>query len=235
MTTPNDPPIDAAGTAGHLVFLIDGALPVEAQQICADSAATLAAQTGLPVTVATVPVDRLDALRDSLGRDAHVRRREYAPPARPDPAQAMSSAPFVWQEDGRPDWGSMWTTFCELALYGGPPQRGADSALRAPTGATRSDGEMLAEMRRGIWETTGLYAEPGQPGWLALTCDSPTTAAWMCAAIILENVDARVEEERLLVPAGPDYELKDQVKSIVTVVAKTHHYWQAHIAGGERP
>ena len=57
----------------------------------------------------------------------------------------------------------------------------------------------------------------------------------MCAAIILENVDARIEEERLLVPAGPDYELKDQVKSIITVVAKTHHYWQAQIAGGERP
>src|SRR5262245_54951375 len=226
---------DAPGTAGHLVFVIDSALPAAAQQACADAAATLAAQTGMPVTLATAPVDRLDALREALGRDADVRRREYAPPARPDPAQAMSSAPFVWQEDGRPDWGRMWTTFCELALYGGPPQRGADSALHAPAGAaTRSDDEMLAEMRRGIWETTGLYAESGAPGWLAITCDSPTMAAWMCAAIILENVDARVEEDRLLVTAGPDYELKDQVKSVITVVAKTHHYWQAHIAGGER-
>jgi hypothetical protein len=235
MTTPNDPPIDAAGTAGHLVFLIDVALPVAAQQACADAAVTLAAQTGMPVTVATAPVDRLDALRDALGRDADVRRREYAPPARPDPAQAMASAPFVWQEDGRPDWASMWTTFCDLALYGGPPQRGADSALRAPAGAAASsDNEMLAEMRRGIWETTGLYAESGEPGWLAITCDSSTMAAWLCAAIILENVDARVDEDRLMVPAGPDFELKDQVKSIITVVAKTHHYWQAHIAGGER-
>jgi len=24
------------------------------------------------------------------------------------------------------------------------------------------------------------------------------------------------------------------VKSIITVVAKTHHYWQAHVAGAER-
>jgi sirohydrochlorin cobaltochelatase len=235
MTTPNDPPIDAAGTAGHLVFLIDDALPLPAQQACADAAAALAAQTAMPVTVVTAPVDRLDTLRETLGRDADVRRREYAPPPRPDPAQAMSSAPFVWQEDGRPDWASMWTTFCELALYGGPPQRGPDSALRAPTGATRRpDDEMLAEMRRGIWETSGLYAESGEPGWLAITCDSATMAAWMCAAIILENVAARVDEDRLMVPAGPDYELKDQVKSIITVVAKTHHYWQAHIAGGER-
>ena len=235
MTTPNDPSIDAAGTAGHLVFLIDAALPVAAQQLCADSAAVLAAQTGLPVTVATAPVDRLDTLRDALARDAQVRRRELTPPARPDPAQAMSAAPFLWQEDGRPDWGSMWTTFCELALYGGPPQRGPRSALRAPSGAAAgSDAAMLAEMRRGIWETTGLYAEAGGPGWLAISCHTPTMAAWMCAAIILENVDARVEDDRLLVPAGPDYELKDQVKSIITVVAKTHHYWQAHLAGAER-
>jgi sirohydrochlorin cobaltochelatase len=125
----------------------------------------------------------------------------------------------------------MWTTFCELALYGGPPQRGPESALRAPAGETAgSDGEMLAEMRRGIWETTGLYAESAEPGWLAVTCPSPTMAAWMCAAIILENVAARVDDDRLLLPAGPGYTLKDEVKSIITVVAKTHHYWSAHVA-----
>jgi hypothetical protein len=127
----------------------------------------------------------------------------------------------------------MWTSFCELALYGGPPHRGPESALRAPNGAARTDDDMLAEMRRGIWETTGLYAESITPGWLTITCDSPTMAAWLCAAIILENVDARVEEDRLLLPAGPGYTLKDEVKSIVTVVAKTHHYWQAHVTGGE--
>jgi sirohydrochlorin cobaltochelatase len=143
----------------------------------------------------------------------------------------MTSAPFLWRPDGRPDWRAMWTTFCELALYGGPPQRGPESPLRAATrGAAGSDGEMLAEMRRGIWETTGLYAETAEPGRLAVTCDSPTMAAWMCAAIILENVGARVDDDRLLLPAGPDYRLKDEVKSIITVIAKTHHYWQAHVA-----
>jgi len=129
----------------------------------------------------------------------------------------------------------MWTTFCELALYGGPPQRGPHSALRAPAGqAAGSDGEMLTEMRRGIWETTGLYAESAEPGWLAVTCESPTMAAWMCAAIILENVAARVDDDRLLLPAGPGFTLKDEVKSVITVVAKTHHYWSAHVtAAGE--
>ena len=44
----------------------------------------------------------------------------------------MSSAQFVYREDGSPDWGSMWTTFCDLALYGGPPHRGEANALTAP-------------------------------------------------------------------------------------------------------
>ena len=151
-------------------------------------------------------------------------------------AAPMSSAPFVWQPDGRPDWGRMWTSFCDLALFGGPPQRGAESALRVPAGDARdSDRAMLAEMRRGIWETTGLYAEAIEPGWLAVTCESPAMAAWMGEAILLENVAARADDDRLLLPAGPAYRLEDEVKSIITVVAKTHHYWQAHVTGQGPP
>jgi hypothetical protein len=221
------------GMAGRLLLVVDAAAPPEVQQACAEAAARLAEQAGLPVSVAAVPVARLDTLNDTLRRDDQARRREYAPPVRGDRAVPMAAAPFLWKDDGRPDWARMWTSFCELALYGGPPHRGPESALRAPNGAARSDGDMLAEMRRGIWETTGLYAEPAAPGWLAVTCDSPTMAAWLCAAIILENVDARVEDDRLLLPAGPGYTLKDEVKSIITVVAKTHHYWQAHVTGGE--
>jgi sirohydrochlorin cobaltochelatase len=221
--------------AGRLVLVIDAAAPAAVQQAGADLAAALADRAGLPVTVATVPLSCLDALRDALGRAADARSREYTPVPRPDAAGSMSPAPFVWRGDGRPDWGSMWTTFCELALYGGPPQRGPENPLRAPAGGpAEADRAMLAEMQRGIWETTGLYAEPAAPGWLALTCDSPAMAAWLCAAIILENVDARVEEDRLVLPAGPGYRLQDEVKSVITVVAKTHHYWRAHVAGAGR-
>ncbi len=217
--------------AGRLVLVADADLPAAVRQACADLAAALASQVGMPVTVATVPVSYLDALEDSLRRDAAAQRREYAPATRLDPATPMTSAPFLWRPDGRPDWGGMWTTFCELALYGGPPQRGPESPLRSSTRvAADSDAEMLAEMRRGIWETTGLYTESVEPGWISITCDTPTMAAWMCAAIILENVGARVDDDRLVLPAGPDYRLKDEVKSIITVVAKTHHYWQAHVA-----
>jgi sirohydrochlorin cobaltochelatase len=228
--TDDQRPLDE-GMAGRLVLVTDVELPAAVRQACADLAAGLASQAGMPVTVAAVPISRLDALEDSLRRDTAAQRREYAPAARRDPATPMASAPFLWRPDGRPDWAGMWTTFCELALYGGPPHRGPESPLRAsPGGTAESDGEMLAEMRRGIWETTGLYAETAEPGWIAVTCDSPTMAAWMCAVIILENVAARVDDDRLLLPAGPDYQLKDEVKSIITVVAKTHHYWQAHVA-----
>jgi Ni2+-binding GTPase involved in maturation of urease and hydrogenase len=144
----------------------------------------------------------------------------------------MAAAPFVWRPDGRPDWRAMWESFCELALHGGPPHRGPDRALHAPVGESAGgDPAMLAELRRGIWETTGLFSEVLAPGWLALTCTSPAMAGWLARAIELENVAARVDGDRLLLPAGPDYRLEDQVKSTITVVAKTHHYWEAHGAG----
>src|SRR5262245_9716405 len=200
---------ESEGMAGRLLLVVDALVPTAVHQACAELAAKLADQSGLPVTVATAPIARLDAIRDAIGRDTDARRREYAPLLRP--VQAMSSAPFLWRDDGRPDWSGMWTTFCELARYGGPPQGGPESALRAPAGqAAGSDVELLGEMRRGIWETTGLYAESAEPGWLVVTCESPTMAAWMCAAIILENVAARLDDDRLLLPAGPGFTLKDE-------------------------
>ncbi len=151
----------------------------------------------------------------------------------------MGSAPFTWRDDGRPDWAAMWTSFCDLALYGGPPHRGEAQALRAGPDADApvARAEMpasLAEIRRGIWETTGLFAEPAERGWMAVTCQSPKMAAWLCATIILENVAARCEEERLLVPASASFSIEDEVKSVVTVVAKTHHYWEQHVGSGLR-
>jgi sirohydrochlorin cobaltochelatase len=131
----------------------------------------------------------------------------------------------------------MWTTFCDLALHGGPPHRGAAQALRGREGAAPAAAappEILAELERGIRETTGLDAEPAGPGWIAIPCESRSMAAWLCAAIVLENVDARVEGTRLLLPAGPDFRVEDQVKSVITVVAKTHHYWREHLAAGRR-
>ena len=222
-----------ASPAPRVVVVLETAVSSSVHEACADLAAGLANQVRMPVALATIPACCLDALRPTLTRARESRVSEYRPAPPPGP---MSAAPFLLRDDGRPDWGAMWGSFCELALYGGPPHRGPDNPLRAPEepAAAESDQAMIDELRRGIWETTGLYAESAGPGWLAVTCDSRKMAAWLCATIILENVEARMEEDRLLVPAGPGYRLEDEVKSIITVVAKTHHYWQAHITGNDR-
>jgi len=148
-----------------------------------------------------------------------------------DTPSSMSSAEVVWRADGRPDWGSMWQEFCGLALFGGPPHRGEESALhvgdagRAGSPSSIPSHDPIDELRRGILETTGLNSEPASEGWLAVTCDSPRMAAWMAAATILENVDARSENDRLMVPAEVSFAIEDEVKSVITVVAKVHHYW----------
>jgi len=188
---------------------------------------------GIDVTV--VPDESLDRARAGIDR-------RFSPilPIVPSPAMsgasapAMGQAPFVYAANGRPHWSGMWESFCELALFGGPPHRGPGSALRADAGARprakpgRAAFDAVAEIRRGIEETTGLPTAPAEPGWLAVTCESARMAAWLCATIILENVDARARDETLLVPASARYRLEDEVKSVITVVAKTHHYWLAH-------
>src|SRR5512147_1107846 len=200
--------------AGRIMLVVDAALPAAARETCEEAAASLAQRTGVPVTLATVPIETLDAVQP-LVRRGPTRIRELAPPVSRD-AATMGAAPFVWRE-GRPDWGAMWTTFCELALYGGPPHRGIEDALEAPQ--TDSDtmviNETIMELRRGIHETTGLYSEPAPPNWLAVTCHSKKMAAWMAASIILENVDAKCEDEILYVPCSPDFDLKNQVKSVI--------------------
>lgn len=150
-----------------------------------------------------------------------------------DAGVPMSAAPFVFRDDGTPDWSTMWQGFCELALYGGPSHRGEDEALGKPAAPPEEivEDDMIAEIQRGVLETTGLTAVPAPGGWLAIECDSRKMAAWLCATIILENVEARSEGATLYVPGDKGFELKNQVKSVITVVAKTHHYWQAHIAG----
>lgn len=153
----------------------------------------------------------------------------------PVSSAVMSAAPFVYRPDGSPDWAAMWTTFCELALYGGPPHRGEENALEEPNAASDESlpAELLTELQRGIFETTGLAAEAADGAWVSITCQSKRMAAWMCAAIILENVDARCEGTSLLLPAAASFELTNELKSLVTVVAKVNHYWQAHLMGKE--
>lgn len=210
------------------ILLIAGDVGVEAAARAHRWAQAIADDLDLTVDYARADPEAVRAALAAAEVRLNVNALEPAPPG------SMSAAEFVYRADGRPDWGAMWQEFCELALFGGPPHRGEDSALvhlhEDEGDAGRSDiGDPIAEISRGILETTGLLSRPSpEPGWLAVECDSPKMAAWMAACILLENVDARFEEEWLIVPASPSYRLKEEVKSVITVVAKVHHYWIEH-------
>jgi hypothetical protein len=60
------------------------------RQACADVAARLADQTGMPVTVAATPISRLDALEDSLRRDGAAPSMNFNRPASTTPSPPSS-------------------------------------------------------------------------------------------------------------------------------------------------
>jgi sirohydrochlorin cobaltochelatase len=153
--------------------------------------------------------------------------------------QSMGTAPLKFDRDGKVAWDEIWTSFCDLALAGGPPHRG--TLLEAvPAAEALAEPEkyqaVVAEIERGIQLVTGLPVLAGQtPGWVGVRCDGEEMAVWLMRAIIVENVMVRREGDVLYLPAGPRFTLKREIKNVVTVVAKTCHYWTAHLAARRRP
>jgi hypothetical protein len=78
---------------------------------------------------------------------------------------------------------------------------------------------------------TGLrsYVSPA-PGWVAVTCQGDAMAGWLVRAIVMENVAARNRGAVLELPAAPHFRLEKEIKNVVTVAAKTSHYWLGHMA-----
>jgi len=218
----------------HVLIIADTDVDWQRTRELRDLAQSFAAFLGEPVEFAYVRPELADLARLSIAPMTGDAPIEVLSPLRVQ-TQGMAAADVVYTDDGRIDWSSMWESFCELAYFGGPPHRGPDSMVRAPSdipAPVEGEFDPIAEIRRGIYMTTGLFSElADEPGWLAVSCRTRQMAAWMCACIILENVDARLDDQdRLLVPASTQFALKDQVKSVVTVVAKVAHYWQMHAA-----
>lgn len=91
--------------------------------------------------------------------------------------------------------------------------------------------EAVAEIVRGIFEVSGLQAAAAaEPGWVAVTCPSAAMAAWLGGAIAAEKVETRVAGRQFWVPVGEQFGLKEEIKNVITVVAKTTHYWQEHVS-----
>jgi sirohydrochlorin cobaltochelatase len=151
---------------------------------------------------------------------------------------SMGSAGLRYGRDGRVAWDEIWTTFCDLALAGGPPHRGklleavSEAEVTAAPGRHR---DVVAEIRRGIEMTTYLPSVDGYaPGWVGVRCDSNEQAAWLQFAVTAENVSARRRQAVLHLPAGPDFRVEKEIKNIVVALAKTNHYWEGHLSATQQ-
>jgi sirohydrochlorin cobaltochelatase len=151
---------------------------------------------------------------------------------------SMGSASLKYANDGKVAWNDIWQTFCDLAMAGGPPHKGILLEPGSPPDIQAEldrYGEVAAEIRRGITMVTGLAAELSpMPGWVRVDCASYGMAGWLVRAIVMENVSARCEGPLIDLPAGPDYRIEKEIKNVITVTAKTCHYWLEHMGQGQR-
>lgn len=151
---------------------------------------------------------------------------------------SMGSAGLRFDAEGKVAWNQMWGSFCDLAMAGGPPHKGT---LLEPASASDIDAQprryraVVDEICRGITMVTDLSAERSpNPGWVRVECLGEGMAQWLLRAIVMENVSARADGEALDVPAGPHFRVEKEIKNVVTVMAKTCHYWMEHTSYGQR-
>lgn len=150
----------------------------------------------------------------------------------------MRSAGLKFAADGSVAWNEIWGSFCDLAMAGGPPHKG--TLLQPGTSAEiearpHQYDDVVAEIGRGITMATELPADASpNPGWVRVTCYGETMAGWLLRAIVMENVAARIFGKALDLPASPAFRLEKEIKNVVTVVAKTSHYWLGHMPRTQR-
>ena len=145
---------------------------------------------------------------------------------------SMGSAALKYGPDGRVAWDEIWATFCDLALAGGPPHRGTllePASVSEIAANPEKHAEVVNEIVRGVSLVTGLPVRASaQPGWIEVQCDTIAMAEWLVRAIVIENVLASHQADILFLPAGPEFRLVKEIKNVVTVSAKTCHYWLEH-------
>ena len=59
-------------------------------------------------------------------------------------------------------------------------------------------------------------------------------AGWLLRAIVMENVAARADGAVILLPAAPHFRIEKEIKNVITVIAKTCHYWTGHMPPAQR-
>ncbi len=146
----------------------------------------------------------------------------------------MRSAGLKYRADGRVAWDQIWGSFCDLAMAGGPPHKGTllEPGRRAEIDARPERYEdVTEEICRGVRMAADLDAEPSpHPGWVRVLCLNETMTGWLLRAIVMENVSVHAHGTTLDLPAAPGFRLEKEIKNVVTVIAKTCHYWMGHMS-----
>jgi sirohydrochlorin cobaltochelatase len=180
-----------------------------------------------------VDVDVRETLDDLDARLSTLLPAEYRDSYEDMQPTPMGSAGLKYGADGQVAWDQIWGSFCDLAMAGGPPHKGALLQPGTETDINSQFGrydEVAEEISRGVTLVTGLraYVSP-TPGWVSVTCHGDAMAGWLLRAIVMENVAVRRRGSILELPVSPLYRLEKEIKNVITVIAKTCHYWLGHI------
>jgi sirohydrochlorin cobaltochelatase len=150
----------------------------------------------------------------------------------------MGSAALKYAADGTVAWDEIWGSFCDLAIAGGPPHKGKLLEPGTPAQIVPARDRYHAvvdEICRGITMVTDLPArESSSPGWIRVTCFSAPMAGWLLRAIGTENVAVRGDGMTIELPAAPAFRVEKEIKNVITVIAKTCHYWTGHMPRGQK-
>jgi hypothetical protein len=150
----------------------------------------------------------------------------------------MGSTALKYDRNGRVAWGDIWGSFCDLAMAGGPPHKGKLLEAGRPEAVEAQPeqyDEVAEEICRGVRLAADIDAEPSPvPGWVRVLCVNDAMAGWLLRAIVMENVAVRKEAATIDLPAAPHFQLHKEIKNVVTVIAKTAHYWLGHIPRAQK-
>jgi hypothetical protein len=185
----------------------------------------------VPLDAAQVALDRIDARLRILLPEQYQETYESLEPV------AMRSAGLKLDAAGQVAWDEIWQSFCDLAMAGGPPHKGKWLAPATASEIAASPEQydiVSAEICRGIWMAADLPAHADRSGWIRVHCHSATMAGWLLRAIVMENVAARASGVMLYLPASPHFRLEKEIKNVVTVIAKTAHYWMGHVSRSQK-
>jgi hypothetical protein len=180
-----------------------------------------------------LPTDAREALETLDERLKLLLPEEYQESYESLEPTPMGSAGLKFDATGKVAWNEIWGSFCDLAMAGGPPHKGTllDAGTRDAVDAEPDRyAEVANEICRGVMMAAGLDAQPSPvPGWVRVECYGEPMANWLLRAITMENVAVRREGQWLDLPAAPHFQLMKEIKNVVTVVAKTSHYWLEHM------